>query len=350
MIFNFNGLGEIIFYDQCFNKRWTFWKNHQEEIKELISKILSKEYEMTEGIETNTLSQEESLKEKQKLIPKLNFRNKPDSECLEMIYNCLDKIDDLSNCQSLESRIIREYHRLYLLTIFIAFHTNLNKYLKMDVNILDYFNEETLIELSESFTVSSLIKEPFDYLGYIYENLYSSKLKNISLRSINDSSNYGLIFTSLNPNLPFLIDLNVETGRRMLSLSNDYFIILGQSCSILETLITKINLHLYSPWVLYLSDLFKNLNGDDINYFIFEILKNDHAKFSYLYPDNESLIKNNNKTSFLDYSLNNGYSYDLFLTKKYNSFPIILKTKKPQNNLKDKIPEIQYLPKLQAIY
>lgn len=338
------GIGELLFYDECFTKRWNFWLRNKGEIEDLIITLIDKEYfpiEITEESEDN--SDPQRLDQLRREIPKIKFQDRPNKETMDMLYTCLNKIDDLSTCKNLKELEERDYNRFYLLCIYISHHIGLTD----NAQINEHFNLDTIIDLTELFQISDFLEYPYDYLGEIYEAMIASKRKNIMLRPIDTISNYGLIISQSIFEFPILIDQNVETGRRMLTLSNDYFIILGQSCSVIETMITKINLHIYAPWILSLKSLLNFMNPEELHCFTREIVQDNNLEFSYIYHNEESSIKSNNQ-SFIDYLLLNEYKTNLYLSLNHDSFPIIMKSKNPDESF-NKIPEIQYLPQLLAL-
>lgn len=337
------GLRELLFYDQCFTKRWYFWLTYKTEIKYLFYSLINGETNL------NTNNQDsfeyQKLKKFQKEIPRIKFLDKPNKEVIQMLYTCLDIIDDLSEVKYEQELEDREYQRFFILCEFISLYLGLTEN-SQTKKILD---QDLLIELSENFLINGFLRYPYDYLGEIYENLNLSFRKNVNLRPINTTSDYGLIFSQSLVEFPLMIDQNVETGRRLLSLSNDYFFVLGYSSSIIETIITQINLHIYSPWLLSLKDLF-NIDIEYLDNLIEEIDKSSNLEFSYRFPDEESFIYEDTK-SYIDYKLINNYKVNRYLYCYYDSFPIFFKTKRQleEENSHNCIPEIQYFPKLLAL-
>lgn len=338
------GIGELLIYDKLYTHRWEFWLKNKREIEDLIITLINKESYSNEVIQEDILEDKSRLDEIRKEIPKINFQKQPNKETLEMIYNCLDYIDDLSNCRNFLDKEIREYHRFYVLCVYISSYIGVNN----NLDLTRLLSPHSVIDLTELFEISDFLKYPYDYLGFIYERLLSSKLKNINLRPINTTSNYGLIISHSTFEFPLIADQNVETGRRLLALSNDYLVLTGQSCSVIETIITQINLQVFAPWVISLGSYLEFINYDDMSTFIKEMNKDYYLEFSYLYPNYESTIRDIDYYSFLDYSLLNGYRPDYYLSVSYNSMPIIIHSKKTDENF-NKIPEIQYFPLLLSL-
>lgn len=335
------GLGELLFYDKCFTKRWDFWLKHEHEVKYHLESLINQEFnsEIQEG-DSLHFQKLETLRKK---IPKINFLNQPNKRVMKMVYSCLKIIDDLSEVKSKQEIEEREYQRLYILCEYISLHTGLIE----DSNLIQNMNQEVLINLSETFTISDFLRYPYDYLGEIYEGLIGSSRKNINLRPINTTSHYGLIFSQSIFEFPLIIDQNVETGRRLLTLSNDYFVFLGYSCSIIGTIITQVNLHIYAPWTLSFKEIFEPIDMDQLNDFTKEAIKPENLEFSYRFPDEESYIKEDYE-SYIDYLLINRYKMNPYLSLYYDSFPIFFKTKTKEDTY-NYTPEIQYFPKLLSL-